>query len=216
MAKSITLIGSTGLIGKQFLLDINEGDYGGVTAITRREMPDLTEKAFINQSIHDFSDLESIRPDMKTDVLVCTLGTTIKTAGSQERFFEVDHDIPLNLAKIAYEEGCSAFVLVSSIGADAASSTFYTRVKGQLEEALKEIGFSTLHILRPSMLLGDRQESRPGEFIGKIIMQPLSFLIPWQYKPIHASTVAAKIHQLIRDDVKGVKTWSGKPLFQKN
>jgi len=213
MAKSITLIGSTGLIGMQFLQNTSEGDYQHVTAITRREIPGLSEKPFIKQSIHDFTDSESMRPDLKADVLVCTLGTTIKTAGSQQRFFEIDRDIPLNLAKIAYEEGCRTFILVSSIGADANSSVFYSRVKGQLEEALKGIGFSTLHILRPSMLLGNRQESRRGEFIGKLLMQPLSILIPWQYKPIQAGTVAAKIHQLIRDETEGVKIWSGKPLF---
>ena len=129
---------------------------------------------------------------------------------------EIDHDIPLNLAKIAREEGCQTFILVSSMGADADSKIFYSRVKGKLEQALKDVGFSQLHILRPSMLLGDRHESRPGEFIGKLIMQPLSFLIPWKYKPIQASTVAAKIHELIVVGMEGSFTWSGKSLFHKN
>lgn len=214
MAKSITVIGSTGLIGKQFLQNIEADDFQQVTAITRRKILDLQKKTFIKQVIHDFSDLESMRSDLRTDVLICTLGTTIKIAGSQKRFYEVDHDIPLKLAKIAFEEGCRTFILVSSIGANASSGTFYLRVKGQLEEDLKEIGFTSLQILRPGMLLGSRQESRPGEFIGKIIMKPLSFLIPWQYKPIEATTVATKINQLIKDDVQGEMTWSGKPLFQ--
>jgi uncharacterized protein YbjT (DUF2867 family) len=154
-----------------------------------------------------------MRGELKSDVLVCTLGTTIKTAGSQERFIEIDHDIPLALAKIAHEEGCNTFILVSSMGADANSSIFYSRVKGQLEEALKAVGFPRLHILRPSILLGDRQESRPGEFVGKLIMQPLSFLIPWKYKPIQASTLAAKIREIIAAEKSGVRIWSGKNLF---
>ena len=106
MPSQITVIGSTGLIGLEFLGSITEEDYQGVTAITRREIPRLSDKPFIRQAIHDFTDLESFRSDLKTDVLVCTLGTTIKTAGSKKRFFEVDHDIPLKLAKIAHDQGC--------------------------------------------------------------------------------------------------------------
>ncbi len=216
MSTTLSVIGSTGLIGLEFLNSIGEGEYQEVTAITRRQIPSLSEKPFIKQSIHNFDDLESMRNDLKSEVLICTLGTTIKTAGSQERFIEVDLDIPLALAKMAREEGCNTFILVSSIGADAHASIFYSRVKGQLEEALKAIGFPRLHILQPSMLLGDRQESRPGEFIGKLIMQPLSFLIPWKYKPIHASILAAKIRELISSEETGSRTWSGKELFHIN
>ncbi len=216
MSQSITIIGSTGLIGLKFLENIAEGEYSEVTAITRRDIPSLSGKHFIRQAIHDFSNLESMRPDLKTDVLVCSLGSTIKTAGSQERFFEIDHDIPLSLAKIAREEGCQTFILVSSMGANAQSKIFYNRVKGQLEEALNEVGFTQLHLLQPSMLLGDRGESRPGEFIAKLIMQPLTFLIPWKYKPIQAKTLAAKIRKLITYEGQGTSTWSGKDLFGKN
>ncbi|NQV41096.1 MAG: NAD-dependent epimerase/dehydratase family protein [Candidatus Marinimicrobia bacterium] len=216
MTQTIAVIGSTGLIGLQFLNSISKGEYEGVTAITRREIPSLSGKPYIHQAIRDFSDLEKMRPDLKTDVLVCALGTTIKTAGSQERFFEIDHNIPLALAKIAHEEGCQTFILVSSMGANAHSKIFYSRVKGQLETALEKVGFEQLHILRPSMLLGERQESRGGEFIGKLIMKPLSFLIPWQYKPIHASIVAAKIRALISGGDSGTSIWSGRELFKKN
>jgi len=216
MAKQITLLGSTGLIGQAFLNLMSAEDGLEVTAITRREMPGFEGKGFIHQAIHDFKDLESIRPDLKTDVLVCTLGTTIKTAGSRERFFEVDHDIPLRLAQIAFEEGCRNMILVSSVGADAASRVFYSRVKGQLEEDLKPIGFDQLHILRPSMLLGDRQEHRPGEFIGKLISKPLTPIIPWRYKPIHAKQVAAKIRSLVHSHETAVHIWEGKLLFQLN
>jgi uncharacterized protein YbjT (DUF2867 family) len=216
MSPTITTIGSTGLIGLEFLRAIRDGDYHSITAITRRVIPDLSDKSYVHQSINDFTDLESMRSQLKTDVLVCTLGTTIKTAGSQKRFFEIDHDIPLALAEIAREEGCHTFILVSSMGANAQSKIFYSRVKGQLEEALKGVGFPRLHILRPSMLLGDRQENRPGEFVGKLIMQPLSFLIPWKYKPMQARTLAAKIHELIANEEAGTWTWSGKDLFSKN
>lgn len=216
MSTRITVIGSTGLIGSEFLRNVTEGEYESVTAITRREVDGLQGKMFIKQAIHDFNDLESMRSDLQTDVLVCALGTTIKTAGSQERFFEIDHDLPLSLARIAREQGCKRFILVSSVGADASSRTFYLRVKGQLEQALKELGFETLHILRPSMLLGDRLESRPGEALGKILMKPLSFVIPWKYKPIHAKQVSAKIRQLSLSTDSGNHVWLGKSLFNVN
>jgi len=216
MSVSISIIGSTGLIGKQFLESISEKDYDQVVAITRRPIPSLTQYPFIRQAIHDFSDLEKMRADLQADVLVCSLGTTIKTAGSQARFMEIDHDLPLEAARIAQAEGCKTFILISAVGANAKSSIFYSRVKGLLEEDLKELGFEKLCILRPGMLLGDRQEKRPGEFIGKLIMQPLNILIPWKYKAIHASTIASTIHRLIANQTQGFQVIEGKDLFGLN
>ena len=164
MPSKITLIGSTGLIGLHFLESIREDDFPDVTAITRRKILNLADKHFIRQAINDFSDLESMRSNLKTDVLVSTLGTTIKKAGSQDEFFKIDQDLPLHIAKMAHEEGCRTMILVSSGGANPQSSIFYCRVYGLLEEVLSEIGFDQLHILRPSLLLGPRTEIRPGEF----------------------------------------------------
>ena len=214
MPSKITLIGSTGLIGLHFLESIREDDFPDVTAITRRKISNLADKHFIRQAINDFSDLESMRSDLKTDVLVSTLGTTIKKAGSQDEFFKIDHDLPLRIARMAHEEGCRTMILVSSGGANPQSSIFYCRVKGLLEEALSEIGFDRLHILRPSLLLGPRTESRPGEYLGKLLMQPLSFLIPWKYRPIHARIMANTIQQLIRGNEKGHYIWEGKDLYK--
>ncbi|NQV50089.1 MAG: NAD-dependent epimerase/dehydratase family protein [Candidatus Marinimicrobia bacterium] len=216
MSISISVIGSTGLIGMQFLESISEGDYAQVIAITRRSIPSLQQQLFIKQAIHDFSNLEMLADDLKTDVLVCALGTTIKTAGSQARFMEVDHDIPLETARIAHAEGCKTFILISAVGANPQSSIFYSRVKGLLEEDLKELGFDRLFILRPGMLLGDRQEKRSGEFIGKLLMQPLNFLIPWKYKAIHLATLVSTIHHLIASQKQGLQIIEGKELFGLN
>ena len=95
MQQKITLIGSTGLIGSNFLEVINNEDYQSVTAITRSRISSLDEKDFIKQSIHDFSNLEKMRKDLKTDVLVCALETTIKKAGSKDEFMKIDRDLPL-------------------------------------------------------------------------------------------------------------------------
>jgi len=213
MAASISVIGSTGLIGKQFLESISEGGYDRVVAITRRPITSIEQHGFIRQAIHDFSDLEKMREDLNSDVLVCALGTTIKTAGSKTRFMEIDHDLPLEAARIAQEMGCKTFILISAVGANPHSSIFYSRAKGLLEKDLKALGFESLYILRPGMLLGDRLEKRPGELIGKLIIQPLNFLIPWKYKAIHAATIASTIHRLIASPKRGLQIIEAKELF---
>ena len=109
----ITLIGSTGLIGTHFIEEIDPDDFEVVTAITRRIIPNLENKDFIKQSVHDFLDLEKMRQDLKTDVLVSALGTTIKKAGSKDEFMKIDHDLPLEISRIAQEEGCCTMILIS-------------------------------------------------------------------------------------------------------
>ena len=209
----ITLIGSSGLIGTNFLEQIGPNDFQNVKAITRRKILNLENKDFIKQSVHDFSDLEKMRNDLKTDVLVSALGTTIKKAGSKYEFTKIDHDLTLKISKIAKEEGCRTMILISSIGASCESNIFYSKVKGLLEVSLKEIGFEELHILRPSLLLGKRTEVRPAENIFKFIIGHLSFLIPWKYKPIHASIIAKKIKFIIMEKKSGIHIWEGSKLF---
>ena len=212
--KKITLIGSTGLIGSHFLKCINSCDYHRVNAITRHKISNLENKTFIKQSVQNFSDLEKIRVDLKTDVLVNALGTTIKKAGSKEEFMKIDHDLPYAISKIAREEGCKKMILISATGANSSSNIFYNRVKGLLEDSLENIDFEEFHILRPSLLLGKRTESRPAEYIIKLIMEPLSFLIPWDYKPIHASIIANTINYLINENMPGKHIWEGRKIFE--
>ena len=178
LKQKLTLIGSTGLIGTHFLEKISPDDFQYVKALTRRKIPNLENKDFIKQSVHDFSELEKMRQDLKTDVLVCALGTTIIKAGSKDEFMKIDHDLNLEISRIAKEEGCRTMILISSMGANSKSKIFYSRVKGLLEESLEKVGFEEFHILRPSLLLGKRTEARPAEHISKLIMDHLSFLIP--------------------------------------
>ncbi len=103
---------------------------------------------------------------MKGDVLFSTLGTTLKQAGGKEKQYEIDFTFNLNFAKNAKENGIENYVLVSSIGANPESKIFYTKMKGELDEAVSEIGFNNLVILRPASLTGDRKEKRPMEKIS--------------------------------------------------
>ena len=208
------MIGSTGLIDTNFLEKISPDDFQNVNAITRRKIPNLENKNFIKQSVHDFPDLEKMRQDLKTDILVSALGTTIKKAGSKDEFMKIDHDLPLEISRIAKEEGCRTMILISATGANSKSKIFYSRVKGMLEESLEEVGFEEYHILRPSLLLGKRTEARPSEYISKLIMDHLSFLIPWKYKPIHASIIAKKIKCIIMEEKSGKHIWEGMKLFK--
>jgi len=123
----------------------------------------------------------------------CCLGTTIKTAGSQEAFLKVDYTYVIESARIAKSQGTPAFSVVSAMGANSKSGIFYNRVKGDMEEALQKIGFSSLLIFRPSLLIGERKEVRTGEVIGAAISNLFSFLFVSglkKYKPIQGSLVA--------------------------
>ena len=127
--------------------------------------------------------------------MFCCLGTTIKTAGSKEAFRKVDLDYVVNVAKAAKENGVNHFAVVSAMGADKNSNIFYNKTKGEMEDAIKTIGFNSTYIIRPSLLLGDRKEFRFGELLGKFIMITLSFLIPKKYRAIYDVQVAlAMIH----------------------
>ena len=213
LKQKITLIGSTGLIGSHFLDEIHPDDFQNVKAITRQKIPNLENKDFIKQSFHDFSDLEKMRQDLKADVLISAFGTTINKAGSKNEFMKIDHDLPLEISRIAKEEGCRTMILISSMGANSNSKIFYSHVKGLLEESVEEIGFEELHILRPSLLLGKRTEIRTAENISKLILNNLSFLIPLKYKPIHASVIAKKIKCIIMEEKSGKHIWEGKKIF---
>lgn len=191
--KSAWLAGSTGLVGGHLARELASTDfYRSVTALVRRPQQAPTK---ITQRIVDFEQLDSsptsdVGP---VDDVFCALGTTIKKAGSQPAFRRVDRDYVVNLAQLARQNGAKQFVVVSSVGADANSSNFYLRTKGEMEQALANIGFERLFIFRPSLLLGERAESRAGEKVAMSVMPllaPLMFGSMRKYRPIHASQVA--------------------------
>jgi uncharacterized protein YbjT (DUF2867 family) len=135
------------------------------------------------------------------DQIICALGTTIKQAGSQERFREVDHDYPLTAARLGLAHGAHHYLLVSALGANAKSRIFYNRVKGELEHDLRALGYPSLTILRPSLLLGNRAEHRLGERIAS----RLAWLMPPRMKPVQATDVARTLLESARADAPGVR-----------
>lgn len=191
-----TIIGATGLIGGYLmkeLLDNNE--YDTVRILLRRPL-ELTHPK-LEKKLVDFTDAESFRLALDgSDIVFSTVGTTQKKVkGDTAAYRKVDYDIPVKAAQFFKMNGCEKFVLVSSVGANSKSNNFYLKLKGEVEEAIKTVGLKSVHIMRPSVLLGDRKEFRLSERISAAIMPVLSFLIPAKYKPIHARDVAkAMIH----------------------
>jgi len=191
-SKIALVLGATGLVGQKLVekLTIDER-YESILIINRREVNYTHPK--IQEKVIDFDKInESIKQVNATD-LFCCVGTTIKTAGSQEAFRKVDFDIPVNFGKIAKRSEIQNFVIISSIGANSKSSTFYSKVKGEVEDQLSALRIPHLTILRPSLLLGNRDEKRLGEGIAQVLFSCFGFLMVGalkKYKAIPASQVA--------------------------
>lgn len=202
--------GSTGFIGTHLIeLLKTEEAFENIDVLTRKQV-DLPPKfnVLVNSNL-ETQQLENV------DVAFCALGTTIKTAGSQEAFYHVDHDLVLAFAKNAKAAGAKTFVLVSSVGATPNTSNFYLRVKGETERDLKEVGFESIIILRPSMLMGERKEFRFGELVGKGLMSvfnPLMVGSLSKYRGIHGKTVARAMVKLGKENLKGVHILEGNDL----
>ncbi|MCK7546750.1 oxidoreductase [Marinobacter koreensis] len=186
------VLGATGLTGHlvvQGLLAREEIE--SVTVLVRRPL-ELEHPRLIQHQV-DFDSLDSHADLFAVDALICCLGTTIRTAGSQARFREVDYGYPLAAARLAREQGARALILMSAIGASSSSTIFYNRVKGELEDAVRELGYPYLSIYHPSLLLGDRQEHRKGEELGQMAMPLINRVLLGpldKYRAIKAETVA--------------------------
>jgi uncharacterized protein YbjT (DUF2867 family) len=190
--KTAILVGASGLIGKSLQTKLSS-KFEKLWAISRKPMMTLPKN--IENLVFDFDG--HWQPDSlpACDALFCALGTTIKTAGSQEAFRKVDFDYVLKSAKAAKVAGATSMAVVSALGASSSSTVFYNRTKGEMEEALKALGFSKLLIVRPSFLSGDRQSlgqaSRPGEAIALAFASAFKPIIPRKYRSISADAVAS-------------------------
>jgi uncharacterized protein YbjT (DUF2867 family) len=190
MMKTALIAGSSGLIGKQLIQKLIESDqYKLIYSISRKQSATADPK--LKEIVTDFDHLSELKFEESVDDVFCTLGTTIKKAGSRENFKKVDYRYIIDLANLTRQAGASKFIVVSSMGADPKSSIFYNQVKGMTENALKDVGFDHLIILRPSLLLGDRAEFRFGEKLSSVFMKVFKFMIPDNYKAIEGAKVAA-------------------------
>ena len=196
------LAGATGLVGRECLrLLSSDGDVAEVRALVRRPLAPESAGPHVRECRTDFDRLREHPEWFEVDWAFCALGTTIRKAGSREAFRRVDFEYPLAIAKLARERGASHFLLVSAQGANARSSVFYYRVKGELEDAVRVLGYPSVTIARPSLLLGDRQEWRLGEEVAK----RLAWLLPSSRRAVHASQLASALVRAAHASKAGVE-----------
>jgi uncharacterized protein YbjT (DUF2867 family) len=214
-ASRILIAGGSGLIGQAVLEQLLARPSIQIVALVRRPLglvaPELTE------IVCDFGSLEA-HPLPDADVAICCLGTTLKVAGSREAFHRVDFDYIVNFARAAKKAGVKRFVLLSSAGASPSARVYYSRVKGETETAVKDVGFERLVIARPSLLLGDRgrlgQPTRPIESAAQGFLKPLVAIIPMAFRPIRAEVVARALVRLADEAGQGILIAESARLFQ--
>lgn len=191
--KTALIAGATGLIGGQLLtLLLASEQYTKVIAFTRHALPGHSKLIQLNIDGENRGVLDS---GSSVDDVFCCLGTTMAKAHTKEKFYYVDFTLSSLLAKNSLQHGARQYLLVSALGANKKSSIYYNQVKGATEEAISNIGFETVHIFRPSLLLGPRAETRSAEDAAKFFYRIFGFLIPDKYKAIDSLKVArAMLH----------------------
>ena len=203
--KSAVVFGATGLVGKELINALLENnDFESITAVVRKQLI-LSDPKLKQIIVSDFSKLMDLEDKLKAGVFFCCIGTTIKTAGSKEAFARVDLEIPKNIARLAEAFSIQSLVAISSIGADVNSSNFYLKTKGEMEKAVREIYHGNLKFVRPSLLMGNRDEFRFGEKVSVAFMKGFGWLFAGplkKYRGIYAHDVARsmiKISDLLSD-----------------
>lgn len=177
MGRTALVIGATGLVGTTLVnkLLVNR-DYDKVVVLVRRKLSFTHQK--LDEYVINFDNLEEEFPNVNVDDVYCCMGTTIKKAKTKDNMYKIDVEYPLAVAKVAKERGLKHYILISSIGANAQSMFFYTRIKGELEEQLQELDLPKLTILQPSFLVGKRKEKRINEKVFIHLYSGCSKVLP--------------------------------------
>lgn len=216
--KTAIVIGATGLVGKQLVKQlITDELFSDIKLFTRRPAGFSNQK--IEEHIIDFEHLDAVKKEISGDILFSCLGTTLKQAGSKEAQYRIDFTYQYEFAKLANNNGVKQYMLVSSPSANPKSMIFYTRIKGELEEATKKLGFSKISIIQPSVLMGDREVERKGEAIGAKVINVLGRVLPFveKYRGISGETVAKAMLTISKAEVQDrVKIYKLDELFIDN
>lgn len=184
----LLLLGATGLVGKHVLdLALADPRVTAVTAPTRRALP---QRPGLFAPVVDFDNLPQEPAHWSADAVICALGTTLAVAGSREGFYRVDHDYPLEIARLARENGAKTFVLNSAMGADVRSLFFYSRVKGETERDITALGFGCTVIVRPGLIDGPRTEPRPMEQLARRVLNVVEPVLPRSLRPNRPEVIA--------------------------
>ena len=205
-SRRIALVaGATGMVGAELCRQLrDDGRFAPVVVLSRRRPP--VAEPPLQVEIVDFDRIGEWDPGFPIDTVFCALGTTIRKAGSEAAFRAVDHDLVLEMARLAQRGNARHFIFVSSLGADPESKVFYLRVKGEAEEAVKALGLPHAVALRPSFLEGERQEKRPGETAARAVgrvLKPLLLGPLEKYRPTPAAKVAEAMRHVAQPGREG-------------
>jgi uncharacterized protein YbjT (DUF2867 family) len=205
MTRIAVVAGYTGLVGRHLLTQlVDDPRYAKVIAVGRREPAVVGAKLVFIES--DLTDLAKIGARLAADDAFCCLGTTLRAAGSKAAFERVDYHMVVDFARAARAAGAKRMFMVSALSAAPRSPIYYSRIKGRAEQALREVEFDSLHIVQPSLLLGDRVEKRPGEGLAQKLapaLNPLMFGALAKYRAVRAEDVAHAMVELSRREDRG-------------
>jgi len=197
---TLLLVGGTGAVGREVVrLALADDRIARLTAPTRRPLPPHPR---LDNPVLDVATLADDSHYWRVDGVICTLGTTIKVAGSQAAFAAVDRDLPVRVARCARRAGATRFALNSSVGANPKSS-FYLRTKAEAEQGIREVGYASYTIVRPSLIDAERTEPRPGERFALLAARVLRPLIPRRYRPVQPAAIAATLIAAVIAGVPG-------------
>ena len=193
MQKRAVIFGASGLVGRELLTILtNDAEISEIIVVVRKKIDEQSPK--VKQiCLTDFSGLDNFKDSLHADMFFCCIGTTIKKAGSEEEFRRVDFQIPVAVAQMAEALSIPSLVVISSVGADAASANFYLRTKGEMEKTVAGVYHGNLKFVRPSLLMGDRKEFRFGEKTAVVFMKVFGWIFVGplrRYKGVNASDVA--------------------------
>lgn len=197
---SLLLLGATGAVGRRVLAAaLADARIAKVIAPTRRPLPPHPK---LQNPVIDFSRLPVDAPWWRADAVICALGTTIKAAGSREAFAAVDRDLPIRVAQLARQAGATRYALNSSLGASL-DGNFYLRTKAEAEAGIRDIGYESFTIVRPSLIDTARDEIRPGESVGLFVARIFRPLIPIRYRAVKAEHVAQALLEGVLNGKRG-------------
>lgn len=216
MSKNAILIGATGLIGEDLLNKLLASDqYTEVLVISRKQVNHHHPK--LKQLTLSFEDLYKYEVQIIGEDIFCCLGTTAKKTPNKELYRKIDYQYPLDLAKIAFENGAKTYHLVSAMGADVNSSIFYNQVKGEIERDLKLIDFKSVHIYQPSLLVGNRKENR---FLERMAISTMRIINPIlvgklkKYRSIKIEKVSSAMLNQANKNLKGIFIYTSDQIEQ--
>jgi len=195
MKKTAILLGATGLTGGKLLdLLLKDPDYETLKLFSRSSVNISDPK--IQEHLINMFELEKYVELFTADVVFCCIGTTKSKTPDKDTYKKIDYGIPIAAAKLASQNSVARYLVISSLGADAQSSTLYSKIKGEMQRDVLAQKIKEIYIFQPSLIGGKREEKRLGERIAKFFFGNFSFLIPKKYEMIHPETIAKAMQKI--------------------